>query len=132
MLITYQSIPRKRRKLRYKRQTHCKAENTLQWVCLFIAIPENNASKTVQQSAKDKEGICLTVTSLVENFRFHPAVPGTSRCKADGIQGIYIMHGHYRFLLLPEDTHSVHLFSFPLSEVRCRSDGRSRVCGILL
>ena len=24
----------------------------------FIAIPENNAIKTVQQSAKDKEGIC--------------------------------------------------------------------------
>ena len=26
--------------------------------CLIIAIPENNAIKTVQQSAKDKEGIC--------------------------------------------------------------------------
>ena len=26
--------------------------------CFFIAIPENNAIKTVQQSAKDKEGIC--------------------------------------------------------------------------
>ena len=25
---------------------------------ILIAIPENNAIKTVQQSAKDKEGIC--------------------------------------------------------------------------
>ena len=37
----------------------CRGEGFYAWFRIFfIAIPENNAIKTVQQSAKDKEDIC--------------------------------------------------------------------------
>ena len=98
-----------------------------------------NADVTILMGAFDtnyrwngEEREIVLFISQEGNFRLQPAVRGTSKYKSAGIQVSSIMPGHCHFPLQPEDMHSVHLFSFLLSEVLCRSDGHSHVCGIPL